>query len=369
MKKISIRQTAFVLILLLISMRVIIEPSFMFSVAGKDGFASYLIGFLIQVVGIVFIALLIKNNPNKKFSEICEQAFGKAITKIIMVLFFAFFALKITGIDFEVQNFLLEVFYEKLYSKIFLIPFFLVIVYVSLKGPRIFARLSEVFLPFGVFVLFYTLIIAIGNAKMINLLPIFADGAKPFINGTAYGVSQMGEFLALFFLMENVEIKRKEKAVTIFIIVAIVFSIFMTGFYLLFVAVFGNASITLNEGIIRMTQFSTSLNINFRIDGLSAVMWLPLNVILLCVNFYCAGKTIQYIFDIKLNFAILIVFVLFFIVKFMPAISSNVIFNFEINYFIYVSVFLQIILPALLFIIIKIKKGKSYEKNFKFPAW
>ena len=117
-----------------------------------------------------------------------------------------------------------------------------------------------------------------------------------------------------------------------------------------------------------MTQFATSLDANFRIDGISAVMWLPVNVILLCVYFYCAGKALQYVFGIKLNVSIAVCFVLFFIVKFMPFVSSDLILNFEINYFVYVSMFLQIILPPAIFILEKTKKGNYYEKVNKISA-
>lgn len=367
-KKISIRQTTFIIILLIISMRVIIEPSFMFSVAGRDGVISYFISFIVQIIGILFVCLIIKNNPNKKITDICEACFGKIITKILMLLLFMFFALKIIGVDFEVQNFLLEVFYEKLYPKFFLIPFFLVIVYVAFKGPRVFARLTEIFLPFGFLVLLYTLVIALGNAKLINALPLFSQGISPIIKGASYGLSQMGEFLALFFIMENIEIKQNEKLTLTLLLVGIISILFMTGFYLLFVSVFGEVAITLNEGIIRMTQFATAIDANFRIDGISAVMWLPINVILLCVYFYCAGKTLQYVFNMKLNLSIAVCFVLFFIIKFLPFISSDLILSFETDYFIYVSLFLQIVLPASIFIVSKIKKGNYYEKNYKISA-
>ena len=61
-------------------------------------------------------------------------------------------------------------------------------------------------------------------------------------------------------------------------------------------------------------------------------------------------------------------FVLFFIVKFMPFVSSDLILNFEINYFVYVSMFLQIILPPAIFILEKTKKRNYYEKVNKISA-
>ena len=367
-KKISIRQLICISTVLLISMRVIIEPSYMFLSAGRDGFISCLFAFAVQIIGLVFIMLVVRKNQGKSFGLIFEECFGVAVTKIIMILLFVFFSLKIISVDFEMQNFLLEVFYEELYSKVFLIPFFLVVIYVALKGPRIFARLSELFLPFGVFVLIYTLIIAMGNVQMLNSLPILANGIKPVLSGTKYGLSQMGEFLAILFLTENIEIKNSEKPVRSILITSSICAVFMTGFYFLFVSVFGDVAISLKEGIIRMTQFSTSLNVNFRIDGISAVMWLPLNVILLCINFYCAGKTLVYIFNIKLNLSIFIEFVLFIILKFIPLVTSEAILAFETNYFVYASLLLQIVLPFALFLVSKLKRRVLYEKNIKISA-
>lgn len=334
----------------------------MFSFAGRDGFISYLFAFLVQIIGILFIVLLIKKYPNKKISDISKTLIGNVATKVLMILFFIYFVFQIIGVDFEINSFLLEVFYEKLYSRIFLIPIFLVIIFVAFKGPRVMARVTEIFLPFGVFVLFYTLIIGLNNAKITNLLPILGDGIKPVLNGIFYGLSQMGEFLVLFFIMENIELNDSKKSGKILILTAVISALFMTGFYMLFVSVFGNVSISLKEGIIRMTQFSTSLNLNFRIDGISAVMWLPLNVILLCLNFYCAGKALQNIFNLKLSTSILVVFVLFFIIKFLPFITNDEIMKINLNFVAYVSIFLQIIIPALLFIVSKIKKEKKNEK-------
>ena len=330
----------------------------MFSIVKSDGVFCYLAAFITQVFGVLFFLLLTKKHPNSSFSEICEKTFGKVVTKIIMILFFAFFAFKIIGVDFEIQNFLLEVFYEELYSKIFIIPFFLVIIYVALKGPRVFARLSEIFVPFGVFVLFYTLIIAINNAKIINLLPFFTSSIPSLIKGVNFGINQMGEFLALYFLMENLEIQKNSNIVKVCLTTVIAASVFLTAFYALFVAVFGNVAISLKEGIIRMTQFSTVLNLNFRIDGISAVMWLPLNVISLCINFFCAGKALQNIFGLKLNISILIIFTLFFIAKMLPFLTSDAVLEISNNYFCYVSIFLQSVFPPLIYYVSKIK-GKS----------
>lgn len=367
-KKISVRQTAFILIALIVSMRVVIEPSYMFALAKSDGVFCYLAAFITQIFGVYFVLSIANHNPNKSFGEICEQTFGKTLTKIIMILFFAFFALKIIGVDYEIQNFLLEVFYEELYSKIFIIPFFLVIIYVALKGPRVFARLSEVFVPFAIFVLFYTFIIALNNSKIINLLPLFSSRFISLFKGVNFGINQMGEFLALYFIMENLETDKNSKIVKACLITAIAASVFMTAFYALFVSVFGNIAISLKEGIIRMTQFSTVLNLNFRIDGISAVLWLPVNVILLCVNFFCAGKALQYIFEIKLAKSILIVFALFFITKMLPFVTADEVLKFSTNYFCYISIFLQSVFPMLLFYVFKFKGSRKNEQNYKILA-
>ena len=340
----------------------------MFLSAGRDGFISYIFAFIPQVLGLVFIVLLAKQNAGKSFGALCQECFGKVVTKIIMAVLFVFFAVRILGIDFEIQNFLLEVFYEELYSKVFIIPFFLVVIYVALKGPRIFARLSEIFLPFGLLVLLYTLIIAISNAKIINALPILANGFAPALSGIKFALSQMGDFLAVLFFIENIEIKHDEKPALALGIAGGVTALFMTGFYFLFVSVFGNVAISLKEGIIRMTQFSTALNVNFRIDGLSAVMWLPLNVILLCLHFFCAGKALGYIFNIKTNKAIFITFLLFILAKFLPFVTNELVFAFEVNYFIYVSIILQLFLPVALYLTSKFKRRVVYEKNIKISA-
>lgn len=346
----------------MISMRVIIEPSIIFSAAGRDGWISYIVVLAFQILGVYFIAKTIKNNPNKSFKEICENRFGKTIAKILVVMLFIFYIFRLVFLDYEMQSFLLEAIYDQLNWNIAIIPVFFVILFVAYKGERVIARLAQLIAAFVVVIIVYTLAIACTNAELSNLLPVASEGVRVLGKGVLYGFAQMGEFLTLYVFMENIRIK-KENIVKNLTITVLFVSIGIVVYYMLFVAVFGEAAIILKEGIIRITQFLPSNDANIRVDGIITVLWLPISIIMSSVYFLGSAKFLQNFSKIKKPWAYMIVFAIVFIFKFIPQIGSSEIIAANLNYFVYYAIALQILLPALLYFLTR--KGEKSEKIFK----
>ena len=349
-------------IIIMISMRVIIEPSIIFSAAGRDGWISYIIVLFVQIIGIYFISKTIQNNKEKSFKEICEKRFGKAFTKVLIFMLFVYYLFRLILIDYEMQNFLLEAIYDQLNWSVAIIPVFLVIVYVAFKGERVIARLTQLITGFVAFVLIYTLAISCTNADFSNLLPVVAEGAGVIGKGVIYGFAQMGEFLTLYIFMENIKLKKENlaKALTL---TSVFVGIGIVAYYILFVAVFGEAAITLKEGIIRITQFLPSNDANLRVDGIITVLWIPISIIMAAVYYLGSAKFLQNLFKINKVWAYIIIFVIVFAFKFSPQIGSAQIISINLSYFAYFTIALQVLMPVTIYFLTR--KGGKGEKVFQ----
>ena len=200
---INLRQFVFVCVLVLLAMRVIIEPSILYIASGKDGYISYIFALAINLIGILICCFIITKYPGVSFSDVLKKCFGSVICKVILALLFVFFTFKIIYVDYIMQSFLTVALYEDLNWVLFIIPLYLVVGYIACKGPRVIGRLSEIFLPIGLVVLFFTIMLALKSAELQNLLPVLSNGAKPVLKGIYSGLGQMGQFLFMLIFMEN----------------------------------------------------------------------------------------------------------------------------------------------------------------------
>lgn len=357
---INLRQFVFVCVLVLLAMRVIIEPSILYIASGKDGYISYIFALAINLIGILICCFIITKYPGVSFSDVLKKCLGSVICKVILALLFVFFTFKIIYVDYIMQSFLTVALYEDLNWVLFIIPLYLVVGYIACKGPRVIGRLSEIFLPIGLVVLFFTIMLALKSAELQNLLPVLSNGAKPVLKGIYSGLGQMGQFLFMLIFMENLAPTSKNVTKKVMLWSGVI-SVVIVGFCILCTAVFGEISVTLKESIIRITQFSPVMDETFRMDGITTALWCPLVIIYQIVCTYCAGWCLKHIFNFKkIEWPVTICLLVVFVSKTIPQLSSGLTLAFGAQYFGLLSITLQLVMP-LVVLIVSIRKGVKNE--------
>lgn len=358
---ISPRQLALMLTICLTALRVILSPSLIAQIARQDTFIAFFIASILSFCGIVLSLYVVEKNKGKGFDQILSDCFGKFFAKIILFLIFIFFVYKLIAADFGMKTFLLESLYENLNWNVFLIPVIFVVAYLAFKGPRVLGRTSEMFFVFGAFVFILALVIAVPNVKIQNALPLLSQSAKNILNGVLVGFSIGGEYLFVLIMCENLDNQKTYHkkamlygAVTLFALCIMMF---------IFVCVFGNLSIFLDDALTKISLFLKINDQNSRVDTIITLTWLFYVIIYCAINYYCASWALQKILGIKKFLpCIAIVTAIIYLLTIFNVFSIETIVITNKLVLPFLAIFLELLIPLVLFLIVIIKRKINHEK-------
>lgn len=363
--KISANQLCAVLIALLMAMRPIVRTSIQTSIVQNDAWISCLIGMIINsgmAIVLVYVAYL---NPGKSFSDILKESLGKVMAKILLIVLLVFFLFKLIIIDYEMESFLYETLYTDINWELFILPVYLTFCYLATKTFKTIGRVSQFFLPFALFALALTIGFSIPSWNFSNLLPIMDKGFNSLIKSLYYALIQSGEFLFLTVFMENIITQEKNLFKKVGISTAGT-TIIITFFYIVYIAVFGNLSQFVKEGLIRATQVSLHASALFKVDAFVSLMWIPIIVLESAISVYAISWCLNKIFNLKFNIGVFLTFAFIFGIRLIPQISSHALLEFYFTYIGGVALILELLVPIVVLIITTIKNSKrsAYEKSY-----
>lgn len=354
--KINTTQLCVLILGVFLSVRPILENTLQAEVLGNDCIITTIIAGIINLSLTMLVLYVIYKNPGKSFLDIMKKLLGEVITKFVLFLLAIIFLFKLLIVDYQMADLLYDAIYSDIDWTLFVIPVFLVFMYLAIKDIKTIARCYQFFVPFSIFVLIIALAFSVPSANIENLLPFFDHSYSQFIEGLKYILIQSGEFIFLFTFMENIITKDKKYfKKTLFTCFIIFISVVV--FYILFIAVLGRLAPFVQESLIKMTQFDHYSFGYFKIDIFVSIMWIPIVVLqcALCVYSasYCLNKSLKINKKISSGFIVLGLF----LTKFIPQLNNTVIINFYYKTIgVYVLLFI-LILPILLVIASNKKVG------------
>lgn len=362
-KLVSTRQIVLILIISMVALKVLLLPSLLAKDIGRD---AYLFVFIMCTIDICVLCLLMfvfYRNPDLSFVEILNKMFGGILTKIIMFLFLLFFVLKCCGIFQANFSYLNENLYTSLKWYTFAFPILITIFFIASFGVNSLSRLVEVFAPVVIVGFVICLLVGLFRADFSSLLPFMQNGfILPFKQMFRYSF-WFGDYILFIVFFGNIKPEKKQfsKIIISLIIAVIVVSLFLAVSY----SLFNYNSVTHTNAISDTLQLLPSISDIGSFDWIMVLIWdiclflyFTLNVL---AAFYCFRMVFFKKYQMLAVFTILAaVLIICMVINFDIITTINIV----RNYLCYYSIFMQYIMPVILFLFsFKIKKTVLMDNN------
>lgn len=363
-KLITVRQLIFILMISVLTLKVLSLPSLLARDFGRDSYIFVTI-FLLFDFGVLLLFLYLFNKyPNLTFYELISKIFGKAISKIIMLIFFVFFFAKCWAVFQSNYNYLNQNLYTNLNWLVFSLPILVTVLYISKFGVNAAARLTEIAVPIVIVGFILSLFVGLFRSDFTSLLPVLEKGFLPQFNKVLKYSFWFGDYVIFIVFFGNVkDEKHKNKKIIFSILATILVLIF---FIAVVYSVFKYSAICHSNSISDMLQVMPSVSDIGNFDWVLILIWDIALFLYFTFNslgaFYCFRQTF-----FKKN-QLLSIGIILSLILFLSMLS-----NFDINrgilivqnYLSYFCLFAQYLLPLIIFVFsFKLKRSKQNVKVF-----
>lgn len=155
-----------------------------YSESYQDTWISLLIALALGIIMVIIYGSILNTHPGKDIFQILEYIFGKAIGKIVGLLYTLYF-LHLGAITIRNMTEFIQVasFPEtpQYFNAIFM---GILAIYILKSGLEVIARVNKFILPSLIFIISITMIMAIPKSDITNFLPILEKGWIPIIKGS-----------------------------------------------------------------------------------------------------------------------------------------------------------------------------------------
>ena len=294
---VKVRQICTLFIAFLPLIKIVGAPAVFSGFCGEKLWLPALILFLIDFLLIFLYMFYAKKFEGKPYFEILSDDYGKTFAKTVFFIYGIFFLIK-AFIPICEYKYLVEAgFYEVMPRSEIFFPMFVLVLYISIKGLKVFARCSEIAAPVtvvGLAILFY---LTVGSGEFENLLPLFyGSGAKeincvyrnPFwFNDAAYLLMFCGHF-------------KNEKRMTLRVCISYAVSALTTVFFFMcFYAVFYTVSPIQKTALSAVSIFSVTLVNVGRFDYFALFLLVLSGVFALSLPVFAATKCFSRSFGVR----------------------------------------------------------------------
>jgi spore germination protein KB len=292
-KKISTRQLIIFYLFYTFAVKFLMLPNALSGLAGRDAWLSALFGSILELA-LLFIVLTTMRlwHDDDVYAGLKKKVtpVGAKIVLVVLVIFFLLQSL----ISTRITNYLLtETIYEDLGTYTFIIPLLLVGIFFCYMSTRAVMRSGEILGAFVILALALALLPSFSKAIFTDVLPVLDTGVSPVFSGLFRNLGYFECSAVLLMFSGAVKIERgfTGKFMTAAALGAVVFVLFV----FLFIAVFGPLASSKPLAIVNLTQVSSYIAQNGRIEWLMICVWLMLLIIRFGITFYCAFAGIRYI--------------------------------------------------------------------------
>ena len=368
MKQISTKQFVSMLFLTAIAMKMFLVPALMLRTIGKDGYLVMLGYILLEFVGLTFVVLIAKRNPDKTLYEILRETLGAVVSRIV-VGFIAIFALfRCVLMISELKMFFTMTMYEQMNWNLMLLPVIALIIAFSIRPLRATGRVSELLLPI---ILISSLILStllLGDIDLSGLLPLRIEAPKKLIKGGATFPMWFGDSLLLSLALGKIKISKR--FVSVCYIAKIVASVLSMLFAVSLFSAYSSVSTLVDYGnnVSNMTQFSLEAQDYGRFDLLLYCVWMLSVFITLALSFRAFTRSTEFLVNTRKHYP-----VSFIVGAFLYLLMTLLLKNENVVYWVMQDIPMYIVCPVCALILplayacclIKYKAnyGEEYEKK------
>ncbi|MCX7921701.1 MAG: spore germination protein [Clostridia bacterium] len=180
---ISPLQLSYLAITVVIATADVFLPAFVAQESGRDSWIAVIIGTIFTLFAVaVFLALGMKY-PDKTIIQYSDEILGKWLGKGVGLIYVYYYIVIAAVSTRELGELFVISFNPFAPIAVYNIITMAVAAYAVMKGIEVIARVNEVLLPTGLFVLIFIALVNIPNMNFKNFLPILADGIYPSVKG------------------------------------------------------------------------------------------------------------------------------------------------------------------------------------------
>lgn len=310
--KISVRQICFIMIIYTAVTKMILYPTFLSFVVGRDLLFSAIIDFLLQGV-IIWAVSFLSAKTDKTFFKLLTSTFGNITARIIYGLF-ALFLVSATIIPlFEQKVYVQAIFYDTLPSLLVFMPFFFFSVYVCSKDFINIGRCADICLPLFVISMVLILIMSIGEVDIENFLPLLKTTPHKIFSGALMTAFRFIEPCYLLLFMGSFKHKKGDTAkITLSYSLGAIITILCLA---IFYGIYGDIAPSRQFAISKLALFFPAVDLIGRIDLIALYVLECVMLFALAINIqlavHCLCKCIGY--DNKPLYSVVINGILFLI--------------------------------------------------------
>ena len=284
------RQLALLVFFIPIVFKISMLPSLLAGAAGND--ALFAAGFLI-LFEAAHLAIIVATLHFGGVKAIRDR-WGNIPALLISLPLMSVFILKAAVFGMEIVNYVtLFLFYNTVNFAVTVV-LILVFFYVAIGGPRTFGRLCELSLLFLPFIVFLGALFGKLDLHFEYVLPFFSKGAQPVFSAIDGHLFWAFDFSPLIFFNLSQSTEQKKKKLPVILMGMTVAILMVVGFFVLFIANYGNAASIVDNAFARLAAFNVVSTQIGSIEWPSVVMWLMSAILCVAIKCYAGGKTLEY---------------------------------------------------------------------------
>ena len=298
-----------ILILSAVGLKFLFLPSIVSLVCKQNGYIAIFVGMLVDFLILGIFVYLLKKNPDLNFKQILEQIFGKAFSKIILILYALLFLVKAASSFQSHYLFLYESLYEELKWYVFTFCGMFVMFIVCTKRLRVFARLIEVIFFIVLFFIIISFALGATVADFSEIFPILENGIKDVIGIKDFSI-WFGDYIVMVILFGNVKIS-KNFSKKVFLLIALTI-VLVSLSYMVYYCLYANTAIIQKNSIANIVEIIPYSSDFGRVSWIIVLLWLFALFSEACLMIYCAMTCMSFAFGAENKIPALLISFIFF---------------------------------------------------------
>ena len=297
MNKITTRQLIVFYFIYTYSIKFLMLPNLLAAEAGRDSWISALLGGIVELVLLFVVCKSMEHKPEIDVYQSLRKPFTHVGGAAILLVMFVLFLLQ-SFITIQQTYYLLgQTLYESMNIHQFLIPFLIVAIFFCFMPTRAAFRGGEIFYVLVLLGIGLALLPAFGKVNTNEVLPILGMGVGGIFNSVYKNLVYFESAIILF--MFKGQTKADEGFTKKFMLASVVGVLVFAAFVFLYYSLFGPLTIFKDIAVVNITQVSSYISQNGRLDWIIACIWVILLLIRFGTTFFAAYACIKHITGIS----------------------------------------------------------------------
>lgn len=359
---ISAHQTGAIAGIILFTLKMTALPSLIYKYNGTGAIISVIVVIILNALFLGLVVWIKLKYPKESLYDIFKNKLGLVVTKILYLIFFIFFFLKLLLMISDGYTFIKDVADDEFTILKMFLCFLPVIATLAYSGLRNLGRTTEFFLPFIILTLILSVAFSVIPVNSWSFGCLTIKGASGFFSSLFKLSFWTGDLFAFVIFLDKIEIE-KGKIKEVFFPFGIMASILVI-LYVLYYSLYQETSVYHINLLNDVVQYAIGTSKGWHMDFFAIIVFMINLYLQGAIILYCANDCLQKL--IKFDNSIISISVIIAFLCFAEFLYLNDYFKyvtFAENVLCYFSAVTIVLVPLVLLVLAIIKKEKIDEKT------